>query len=57
MNEALIEAQHASCMETTLLRAEIETLMRKLEDYTATPPPPSPTIPTSSPSAVEEMSV
>jgi hypothetical protein len=39
-NEALLEAQHASRAETTLLRAEIETLMRKLEDYTATPPPP-----------------
>jgi hypothetical protein len=38
-NEALLEAQHASRAETTLLRAEIETLTRKLEDYTATPPP------------------
>jgi hypothetical protein len=39
-NEALLEAQHASRAETTLLRAEIETLTRKLEDYTATTPPP-----------------
>jgi hypothetical protein len=39
-NEALLEAQHASRVETTLLRAEIKTLMRKLEDYTTTPPPP-----------------
>jgi hypothetical protein len=56
-NEALLEAQHTSRGETTLLRAEIETLTRKLEDYTATPPPPSPAIPTSSPSAVEEMAL
>jgi hypothetical protein len=56
-NEALLEAQHASRVETTVLRAEIETLTRKLEDYTATPPPPSPAIPTSSPSAMEEMSL
>jgi hypothetical protein len=39
MNKALIEAQHTSRTDTTLLRAEIETLMRKLEDYTTTPPP------------------
>jgi hypothetical protein len=38
-NEALLEPQHPSHAETTLLRAEIETLTRKLEDYTATPPP------------------
>jgi hypothetical protein len=56
-NKALLEAQHASRAETTLLRAEIETLTRKLEDYTMTPPPPSPAIPTSSPSAMEEMSL
>jgi hypothetical protein len=56
-NEALLEAQHASRTETTLLRAEIETLTQKLKDYTGTPPPPSPAIPTSSPSAVEEMSL
>jgi hypothetical protein len=31
-NEALLEAQHASRAETTLLRAKIETLMRKVED-------------------------
>jgi regulator of replication initiation timing len=38
-NEAVLEAQHASRMETTLLRAEIETLTRTLKDYTATTPP------------------
>jgi hypothetical protein len=32
-NDALLEAQHSSRAETTLLRAEIETLMQKLEHF------------------------